>query len=320
MDYTLKVFISARDRTHLTQKCIESLHEGCVIFNKIKIYLFDNLSNLTEDRSKIINEMIEKKLIHYYSYDTDESLSSCFGKVICFQRWIKMMQLQESIHSPASKKCLRRNRNRIPPPEPVDNLYYMLVDNDMVFRKGWDEYFISAADSAKPSVHFLVPWPGGCPGAEKRKMPNEIVQNKFGEQENINVIYDFMGGASGMWFMTPTMLPKLRWEDDDILAVYKRFKRHDSMTWRLINRNSKGDSGKSRISNRIMYVLRVKPPSMDNPFILHLGGVVGSFCNALSKMKFSEQIRSDFEKHDEDVKDMTATQLFDTYKDTGRIW
>jgi len=318
MDYTLKVFISARDRTYLTQKCIESIYESCIVFNKIEIYLFDNLSVVNEERSKVINEMIEKKLIHYYSYDTDTSLSSCFGKVIGFQRWIKMMQLQEFIHSPESRKCLRRNRNRVPAPTQVDNVYYMLVDNDMIFRKGWDEYFISAADIAKPSVHFLVPWPGGCPGAEKRQMPKEVIKNKFGENENINIVYDYMGGASGMWFMTSIMLPKLIWQDEDILAVYKRFKRHDSMTWRLINRNSKGS--RNRISNRIMYVLRVKPPSTDNPFILHLGGVFGSFCNALSKMKYSETIRQDFEKHDKEVKDMTVQQIYEKYKDPGRVW
>jgi len=312
MDYTLKVFMAARDRTYLTKKCIESIHSTCSVFNKIEVYLFDNLSELNPERSSMVNELIENKLISYYSYDTDTSLSSCFGKVICFQRWIKMMELQSHIFSETSRKVLRKNRNRVQPPPEEKNVYYMLVDNDMIFRKGWDEYFISAADVAQPSVHFLVPWPGGCPGAEKRKMPPVVVSNKFGEEEEINAVYDYMGGASGMWFMAQKMLPKLVWNPDDILSVYKRFKRHDSMTWRLINRKTRG--------NRIMYVMRIKPPTMDNPFILHLGGVFGSFCNSLNKKKFNDEVRQEFKHHDEEVKDMTPEEIFEKYKDPGRIW
>lgn len=72
--------MAIRDRTHMTEKTILSLHSGKNPFTNIYIYLFDNYSELTIDRHKCISNLINNKQVHYYSYDTELSLINCFGK------------------------------------------------------------------------------------------------------------------------------------------------------------------------------------------------------------------------------------------------
>jgi hypothetical protein len=310
-DYSLKVFMAARDRTHLTEKAVRSIHQGCKVFKDINIYMFDNLSEITTERMSMVQRLLTESKICYYSYDTDESLTSSFGKVICFQRWIKMMELQEFIRDPKSMSSIKRNR-RIQIENVPANNYYMLVDNDMIFNTGWDELFITAANNAKSCTHFIVPWPGGMPGAEKRKTEKSLLINQFNKTQQFEAVHDHMGGASGMWFMKPNMLPRVAWKPEDILAVYKQFKRHDSITWRLINRRNG--------NNRVDYVMRVIPPNMDIPPVIHLGGIFGSLCNQLTRKNYNAGMTNEFKQNDENVKDLSIEDLLSKYGKQGRIW
>ena len=311
----LNVVIPCRDRTYMTQKTIESIHKYSTVFNKINIYCFDNLSDLTSERLSHFQRMLKEGLITYYSYDTSESLTNCFGKVIGFQRWINMMIQRSFIRdhvrrTPITIKDSTGKHIQIPSPE-EELPYYMLVDNDMLFGPGWDQYFVCAADASKECAYFVVKFPGGCPGSDKRFLEKHPVGNIFSpEKEIFEVAYDYIGGASGMWFMNRRMLQKHVWNEKDIASVYGRFKKHDSMSWNVINRKNHGA--------RINYVLRVMPIK-DKTLLIHLGGLVGSMCNSLAKHTFDAD-KQQFQIRDEDVKNMTIEELFDKYTLMGQSW
>jgi len=95
MDRILYVMIPCRDRLYMTQKTIESIHKYSPVFKRISIYCFDNLSNMDNDRFSHFQRLLKEEKISYYSYDTSESLTNCFGKIITFQRWIQMMIQKE---------------------------------------------------------------------------------------------------------------------------------------------------------------------------------------------------------------------------------
>lgn len=301
---TLNVMIPCRDRLNMTQKTIESIHKNSTLFQNIHIYCFDNLSELSSERLGVFQDLLKRKLISYYSYDTTESLYNCFGKAVSFQRWLQMMIAEMPILEAA-----KRNVREVALPE---NSYYMLLDNDMILCDRWDEYFVSAANQCKDSVHFLVKWPGGCPGSKTRMLERSKVVNQFSENEQFEIVSDDIGGASGLWFMTRKMLPKLLWEMKDVAVTYGRFKKHDSTAWGVI---CKRNSGK-----RLKYVARVVPPDVLNyPLALHLGGVVGSMCNSLTSNSFTENSEK-FQQSDDDIKNLSVDELISRYKNIGAEW
>ena len=93
----LSVMIPARDRTILTQKCIDSIWKNSSVFHKIDIYVFDNMSEITQDRIMLFMKMLKTKKICYYSYDTPTSSHNCFGKASTFMRWCQMMEVDHKL-------------------------------------------------------------------------------------------------------------------------------------------------------------------------------------------------------------------------------
>ena len=194
----LNVMISCRDRINLTQKTIESVHKYSTIFQKIRIFCFDNLSCLDSERLSIFQKLLKEGLIQYYSFDTSESLYNCFGKTISFQRWIQMMKDEIIILNQHQKNIREKEKT-------FSEYYYLLLDNDMILCDKWDQYFVSAADCCKDCAYFLVKWPGGCLDKNRPFEKNKIL-NKFNPSETFEVINDHVGGSSALWFMTKRML------------------------------------------------------------------------------------------------------------------
>ena len=62
-EYRLNVCMPIRDRTILTQKCIQSIYENSTQFNEINIYAFDNISELDGDRVDMMHSLLNKNLI-----------------------------------------------------------------------------------------------------------------------------------------------------------------------------------------------------------------------------------------------------------------
>lgn len=310
----LNVMIPCRERTNLTLKTIESIHKFNKRFSKIKIYCFDNLSVVSDERMLMFKRLLDSGKISYYSYDTSDSLYNCFGKVICFQRWVGMMKKELEILDIVKRAPLSKKNPVSPNPEYFkEKHYYMLVDNDMIFCPDWDEYFISAAEQCKESIHFIVKWPGGCPGASQRLIDRTTVKNLFSDKgETFQLANDYIGGASGMWFMTRKMLLRHEWENIDIASTYGKFKKHDSKTWEIINRRNRG--------HRINYVARVIHPNpKEKPLLLHLGGIVGSMCNSLTKNQFDQNIET-FQTNDSDIGLNSIEELIERFKDRGAEW
>jgi len=295
-DNRLSVLLTSRDRPILTQKCIESIHKTSKLFKEVNIYVFDNLSNPDEKRLGLFSKLLKEEKIKYYSYDTPISLCDCFGKAIAYNRWINMMKTEHDIREVTKTNSLKD--------------YYILIDNDMILGPDWDKFFITANDellSREPDIHFMVKYPGGL----TERNINKPSSNKYKLTTPNNIEFDVVctnwGGGSGFWFMNYEQLLKTKWETELFSNVYKRFKRHDTISWSRINNKSK---------NIINYVAGIKPPD-DNPLVLHIGGVLNcSMCNVLTKQGPSEykKVKSNFIIKELALANMSSLDIYNKYK------
>lgn len=298
----LSVFIPCRDRIILTKKCIDSIWKNSGIFDKINIYVFDNMSEFSKERFEYFSGLLESKRICYYSYDTRDSLTNCFGKAVCWNRWINMME-----RSRDTIQCIPNNRFK------ADEDYYLLIDNDFVIVDDrWGEYFVSAAKQthvACKDTHFLVPSPGGVPeryrGEDK---PEYTFKNLFNEKETLKVKMANGGGSSGFWFLDHKMLLKMKWDSLAFTRVYSHEKRHDTETWNLIRRK-KGS---------ILYVGGVHS-TPTSPIALHLGSVCGSVCNQLSKNNYEES-KHQISNAEQKFKDLSVDDIKNMYGESCSSW
>lgn len=296
----LYVCIPCRDRIILTQKCIESLWETTKLFNEIFIYVFDNKSDLDNDRLSIFQELLKTHKIQYYSYDTEYTLFNCFGKSVVFQRWIDMMLIQKEV----------RDFKKV---DPQFMHYYMLVDNDFIFGLNWDSYFITVADKISDynkDTHFIVKFPSGI--HVDRKSMNEtnsiILRNNFTNQP-FKVYFSSKAGSSGMWFMTSEMLKLLKWKYYHFEHTFNSDKKHDTGTWSIIH-SEKG---------KINYVSAIIPPDHER-LLIHLGGEIGSLCNKLQSKQYDDRIKMQLQKREEEIRNMNVYELFEKYKEKFHKW
>lgn len=294
----LKVMIPCRDRSILTKKCIESIHENTKRFDEIQIYCFDNLSSLESGRFSMFENLLKRNLISFYSYDTMNSLNDCFGKSVAYKRWLDMINNDLKVN--ATVKIKDREH------------YYMLLDNDMIVCPKWDDYFISALSGEKPTTYFLVKYPGGT-SKQKNLEKKTKVKNVFNSKEEIDIQYGLGGGGSGFWFMNESMMKKqlCRWTSIEVAQTHKLYKRHDSTMWRSIIKTTGVGSS---------YFIRVIAPDPKYPLVLHLGSVFGSMCNSLMKEQYKrEQIK--FEADEQQLKNLDVSQIIEKFnKDKCRSW
>jgi hypothetical protein len=184
------------------------------------------------------------------------------------------------------------------------NHFYLLLDNDMILMPKWSEYMISAnyyGNKFTRNLHFLVPHPGGVPEAyRKNKKAHECV-NIFNKTDKFTLQFANGGGSSGFWFCDYNQLMKLKWDYETMCKCYKKFKRHDTETWNMIRKKS----------GHVEYVGCVNSPT---PIALHLGGISGSMCNALSDDTFDSK-KETFEMSDTEFSKMSLEEIMHKYKD-----
>jgi len=305
MKRNLYVMIPTRDRTLLTTHTICSILDNSTKFDNIYIYVFDNLSELNKSRLDLFYKLLRDKKIHYYSYDTNESLHNCFGKSIVFYRWLIMMNQMNDLN----KKMIK--------PVGVSN-YYLLIDNDMLVGEDWDSQFVEAVDNLntfnpKNTIHFCIKYPGGIPF----RLRSATHIKKSG---SIDVIYADGGGGSGFWFMGQHQMENIYkvWtiNKDIIYNAYNVRKRHDTSTWSFI-RKTIGPNN---------YMMAVLPKNKeDNPLVMHLGGLkgIGSICNTLMNPKFGENYyesnRDSLYTYEKELKDMNHKEIFNRFKNSKAV-
>jgi hypothetical protein len=301
--------ITCRDRPILTQKLIESLYETVNVFSEINIYTFDNLSELSDERMSIFSNLLKNKKIVYYSYDTQKSSHNCFSKAISFNRWINMMEVDNFILSNKDNQYKSKKH------------YYSLIDNDMLFGRGWDEYFISAIEQLETNlknkennIHYLVKWPGGIPGNARKESRMYSIQNSF-NRDNFQIGTSGFGGGSGFWFMNFEMINKLHWKNANYLNTYNSFKKHDTTTWSII-REKLGQN------NDLKYVCGVIPPHEEsNPLVIHLGSQFGSICNSEEyKDRNYNALKPTFLKKEQEILNSSASEIFELFKTKCNNW
>jgi hypothetical protein len=301
MNYRLNVCLPCRDRTTLTKKCIESIHINSKNFSEINIYAYDNISIPDQSRLKMFSDLLNQGRIKYYSFDTSLSTLNCFPKPVIFNRWIDMMMLDKNFRT----LCGKINGSKD---------IYMLSDNDMIYGPQWDEYMLSAleeVDLKYKSIKYLVKYPGGI---TKKSIDNGIkikARNIKSATHYIDVILSSFGGGSGFWFMSYNMLQRLKWDTNELIKVYNKFKGHDINTWDKLSKENRGHP----------YVATVVPDNMDeNPLVIHLGNEVGSICNSLNRKDSNyDSERLENIKKDEAYLNMSIDEIWKNNKDKG-IW
>lgn len=296
--YNLSVMITSRDRLNLTLKCIDSIWLNSSVFHKINIYLFDNLSEIDEKRSKMFFSLLESNKICYYSYDTINSSYNCFSKAVSFFRWCEMMKIKREI------QILSKTFSE----DQID--YFLLLDNDFILCPTWGEYFISAIKQVKEkNLHFLVPRPGGIPTRYIEKGPPPyVIRNLFDCTQYFKVKMAGGGGSSGFWFMGYDNLMRTKWDVETLVKTYNLNKRHDTETWDRIN----------RIYGKINYVGAIFD-TKNWPLALHLGSQCGSVCNSLTRNKYNE-VKNNIEEKDESFGSMSVQEIIEMYKDSCHSW
>jgi len=288
--YKLSVVIPVRDRMILTSKCIESIWRNTTKFDKINIYIFDNKSDLTEDRVSYFYKLLQNSLICHYSYDTDVSVYRSFGKGIIFQRWIGMMNAEEELYK------------TVKDPDHQYVHYYALIDNDMIMGPKWDELFISAIENVRykeKDLRYLIKSPGGVEPHHRKHVYNVV--NKFDDVTKFDIVMGNYGGGSGFWFMDYGMLNKVKWSNKELQYIYQKNKRHDSTTWKLITH---------KYGDIIFNAGVISPyPQEENPLIIHAGGYIGSICNKLNKDEYTKEEKLKIAKAEEEFLDMSIDEI-----------
>jgi len=297
--YNLHVCLPCRDRLILTQKTIESIHYNFKQFKNINIYVFDNYSIPSPDRMMVFSKLLQSGKICYYSYDTAISTHNCFPKAVIFKRFTDMMNEKRFINQ---QRGVDLNCKDV----------YLLTDNDMIYGPRADEYFLTSLDIIEqkyPFINFLVKYPGGIPKAARDQSMYIDIQNKFKKTEEFKICMGGAGGGGGCWVMSHRMLNMIKWTDADILKVYGKFKMHDVITWRNI---------KSRQGSNSLYVAGIMPiNSKENPLVIHMGGKVGSVCNALTNRKYGE-LKQRQKIKEEELLNISAIDIFNSHKHLDR--
>lgn len=288
----LHVCLPCRDRLILTQKCIESIHMNFSRFDRINIYVFDNLSDSIPERFNLFSKLLSQNKIHYYSYDTIHSIYKCFPKAVIFNKFIDMMSVSSEVNK-----------------DPMIKNYYMLSDNDMLYGPNVDDYFISGLhfiENSYPHIRFLVKAPGGIPKVA-RQQGLTININSMYNNRKFKTIISATGGGGGFWFMNFKMLSSLKWNLNELIQTKNKFKMHDVITWKKI----KKEQGSTA------HVAGICPINPDkNPLVLHLGSKLGSICNSLTSNNYN-QIKQQSKLKEEELKNISVSDLFEKYIHLG---
>jgi len=297
--HKLSVMIPARDRTILTQKCIQSIWAYSSFFQKIDIYVFDNGSDLDVGRFAIFEKLLKERKICYYSYDTSTSLINCFGKATTFMRWCQMMEIDYKL------------RENVRDPEHFYEKFYLLIDNDFIVCPRWWEYMISGLmyTYKDKNIHYLVPNNGGIPSKGIAGRPNFEIVNHFNRNEKINIQYSSAGGSSGFWFMNYEGLSRLKWDIETLRKAYNQYKRQDTETWNMIRRKN----------GMICYVAGVVPQN-NTRIALHLGPHAGgSLCNKLQQ-KIYDDHKQELIQNEKFLENMSLDEIINMFKDKAGKW
>lgn len=296
--FELNVLLTSRDRTILTSKAIDSLYENSKIFENINIYLYDNYSNMDSERMSLIQRLISDKKICHYSYSNEISTGNVFPKMFAHTLWTTHMS---TIHHIRSRKGKNLGVNE----------YFLIMDNDMIVGPKWDQYFVSCIQDIEvkyPNIKFTMPLPSGINPAKQKELQKVDVINIFNSKKTATYGLSNCAGGSGFWFMTFNMLSSMNLNNEDVLSTYNRFKHHDSTIWNRI----KKDNGNLNYCAAIIH--------KTDPYVLHLGGIVGSLCNNLTNFTYSEIKKKELMCNEERFKDMTINEIFEEFKGECSSW
>ena len=289
--YKLYVCIPVRDRLIFTQKCIESIYLNSSAFESINIYIFDNYSELTDERILTFSRLLKEGKIKYYSYDTEESTTKCFAKSVIIKRWIEMMIEKDDV-----EKLVIDKDKYIKP-------VYMISDNDMLYGPNWDTYFISALEAVKyvaPQTKFLVKSPGFEIELDRSNEFSKIVNIYNGKKFLLG--HASNGGNGACWVMNYDMLKEIKWTNEEMALVYEKCKQSDSLTWEKLRHKYP----------EMNYLAAVIPPDNNEPLVEHFGGLLGSVCISVTNSIYDESVKTEYANNELQYENMSIQEIFNS--------
>jgi len=288
----LWVCIPARNRTILTEKTIDSIYFYTTLFDKIYIYLFDNYTEIDNQRMNFIQRLINKNKIHYYSYCGEIATQKVFPKIMIHHWWNKMMETMLE---------LERQKNEH---------YFVLCDNDVLFGPEWDSYVLTACQLIEkkfPKTAFITAFPGGIPTSGINNGQYVDCTNSFNNVK-FKILRSKEGGSSSFWFMNKRMMKNLQWSAHHIRRGVGRFKTHDTEAWNFIKRKNPS----------VLYASAVKT---DHPLLLHLGGTIGkSICNSYDPVAKKKQNNNNTPYTENEFEDSSVEEIYNLFKNKCNKW
>jgi len=202
---------------------------------------------------------------------------------------------KNSTHN-AFSKCSSTNEfglNHEQDPKKDNYEFLTMIDNDMIVTPGWDDEIRKLWDSVESYKLDHVFVVGQHPGGTK---------HRFGGPYKSGDTPFHVGklGGSGFWNVRPNFFRQVGYID--LQQVVGLHKKHDQTYWRLLN---KASGGKGYIA------------SLEKKLVFHLGGMVGSVCNNLTKTNIPEQKKLkiiEFKESDEKIENMDFDEFYNMVK------
>jgi len=205
----IKIFLTCRNRFHLTRFCIQALYK--FTHQPFQLYVYDNLTDyLVRDHWGFFCSLYEKGLITKYVANTRHSTFGCFSKAVAWNEFghIHMMD---------------------PLWDTTD--FLLCLDNDILVTDGWDLVVSSIWSSLKESewykyIHVVTQWYGSKLGQKNKTELNGYTCH-LGTHT-----------GSGFWAVKPTFFLDVGFLD--ITKFIGLNKKHDQFYWQMMLEKNQG--------------------------------------------------------------------------------
>lgn len=199
----IKIAITVRNRLEMLKKAIESLQRHSTIPHEI--YIYDNLTNhRLKDHFDYYHELLEKKIIHQITFNTEVSTHHSFSKAAALNQFGHLINDD---------------------PKQNEISFLALIDSDIIVTMGWDKIVAKAWKFIKQQKMDHIRVVGQSPGGIKDKKPVK------GEIAGHTAITGKFGG-SGFWCVLPDFYKTVGFIN--LKELVNANKRHDQTYWRLM--------------------------------------------------------------------------------------
>lgn len=177
-----KICLTIRNRLSYTKKTIDTLKEFTPR-DQYELYIFDNMSDRDlEDQWTYLRKLYQRGHVDCIVVNSEVSTMKCWSKSFAINQCIKMCELQDAVSSHWE--------------------WFVILDNDMIFRKPWLELAKNVYKEAKkkyPNILVCSPW--NDPNPEHKT----FYKDKFCDMP-VNIK---SGNGAGCWIVHREFIEKI---------------------------------------------------------------------------------------------------------------